>query len=84
MRDGSNLGTARVQVLDEQRVFFTCRPVKQTRLIAQKYWEQGQGLSGRLGLRHRSGFVCGGRRGFTLGMYPEYDFAGHIQKGPVA
>ena len=39
-----NLGTARVQILDEQRVSLYVSPGKQTRLIAQKYWENFQSV----------------------------------------
>ena len=40
--DWVNLGTARVQVIDEHRVSPVVSPGKQTRLIAQKYWEKGR------------------------------------------
>jgi 4-hydroxy-3-polyprenylbenzoate decarboxylase len=77
-----NLGTARVQVLDEQRVALYVSPGKQTRLIAQKYWEKGRACPVAL--------VCGidpvlfavAGVGLPWGM-SEYDFAGHIQKSPV-
>jgi 3-octaprenyl-4-hydroxybenzoate carboxy-lyase Rift-related domain/3-octaprenyl-4-hydroxybenzoate carboxy-lyase N-terminal domain len=77
-----NLGTARVQVIDEQRVSLYVSPGKQTRLIAQKYWEQGRACPVAL--------VCGidpvlfavAGVGLPWGM-SEYDFAGHIQKSPV-
>ena len=77
-----NLGTARVQVIDEQRVSLYVSPGKQTRLIAQKYWDQGRACPVAL--------VCGidpvlfavSGVGLPWGM-SEYDFAGHIQKSPV-
>ena len=70
-----NLGTARVQVLDEQRVSLYVSPGKQTRLIAQKYWDQGRACPVAL--------VCGidpvlfavAGVGLPWGM-SEYDFAG--------
>jgi 4-hydroxy-3-polyprenylbenzoate decarboxylase len=77
-----NLGTARVQVLDEQRVSLYVSPGKQTRLIAQKYWDRGQSCPVAV--------VCGidpvlfavAGLGLPWGA-SEYDFAGHIQKAPV-
>ncbi len=78
-----NLGTARVQILDEHRVSLYVSPGKQTRLIAQKYWEKGQSCPVAL--------VCGidpvlfavAGLGLPWGL-SEYDFAGHIQKAPVS
>ena len=80
--DWVNLGTARVQILDEHRVCLYVSPGKQTRLIAQKYWEKG--LSCPVAL------VCGvdpvlfavSGLGLPWGL-SEFDFAGHIQKVPV-
>jgi 4-hydroxy-3-polyprenylbenzoate decarboxylase len=77
-----NLGTARVQVLDEQKVSLYVSPGKQTRLIAQKYWDKGQSCPVAV--------VCGidpvlfavAGLGLPWGA-SEYDFAGHIQKSPV-
>lgn len=77
-----NLGTARVQILDEFRVSLYVSPGKQTRLIAQKYWSQGRCCPVAV--------VCGidpvlfavSGLGLPWGA-SEYDFAGHIQKGPV-
>ena len=77
-----NLGTARVQILDEHRVSLYISPGKQTRLIAQKYWEKGKSCPVAL--------VCGidpilfavAGVGLPWGM-SEYDYAGHIQKSPV-
>lgn len=77
-----NLGTARVQVLDESRVSLYVSPGKQTRLIAQKYWEQGKSCPVAV--------VCGidpvlfavSGLGLPWGV-SEYDFAGHLQKAPV-
>lgn len=77
-----NLGTARVQILDEFRVSLYVSPGKQTRLIAQKYWNQGRCCPVAV--------VCGidpvlfavSGLGLPWGA-SEYDFAGHIQKAPV-
>ncbi|MSP40833.1 MAG: UbiD family decarboxylase [Deltaproteobacteria bacterium] len=77
-----NLGTARVQILDEHRVSLYVSPGKQTRLIAQKYWDQGKSCPVAL--------VCGldpvlfavSGLGLPWGM-SEYDFAGQIQNSPV-
>ena len=77
-----NLGTARVQVLDEHRVSLYVSPGKQTRLIAQKYWKKGEACPVAV--------VCGidpvlfavSGLGLPWGV-SEYDFAGHIQKAPV-
>ena len=77
-----NLGTARVQILDEYRAALYVSPGKQTRLIAQKYWDKGQSCPVAL--------VCGidpilfavAGLGLPWGL-SEYDFAGHIQKAPV-
>jgi 4-hydroxy-3-polyprenylbenzoate decarboxylase len=77
-----NLATARVQILDEQRVSLYVSPGKQTRLIAQKYWDQGKSCPVAL--------VCGldpvlfavSGLGLPWGM-SEYDFAGQIQNSPV-
>jgi len=81
--DWVNLGTARVQILDERRVSLYVSPGKQTRLIAQKYWDQRKSCPVAL--------VCGidpvlfavAGLGLPWGL-SEYDFAGHIQKAPVA
>jgi UbiD family decarboxylase len=78
-----NLGTARVQVLDERRVALYVSPGKQTRLIAQKYWDAGKCCPVAV--------VCGidpvlfavAGLGLPWGA-SEYDFAGHIQKAPVS
>ena len=78
-----NLGTARVQILDEHRVALYVSPGKQTRLIAQKYWEKGKSCPVAV--------VCGidpvlfavSGLGLPWGV-SEYDFAGHIQKAPVS
>ncbi|HEX9446286.1 MAG TPA: UbiD family decarboxylase [Candidatus Binatia bacterium] len=80
--DWVNLGTARVQVLDDKRVCLYVSPGKQTRLIAQKYWDQGKSCPVAV--------VCGtdpvlfavAGLGLPWGQ-SEYDFAGHIQKAPV-
>ena len=77
-----NLGTARVQILDEFRVSLYVSPGKQTRLIAQKYWDKGRACPVAV--------VCGidpilfavAGLGLPWGA-SEYDFAGHIQKAPV-
>ena len=79
---GRYVGTARVQVLDEQRVALYVSPGKQTRLIAQKYWEKGESCPVAV--------VCGidpvlfavAGLGLPWGA-SEYDFAGHFQKAPV-
>jgi 4-hydroxy-3-polyprenylbenzoate decarboxylase len=80
--DWVNLGTARVQILDEHRVSLYVSPGKQTRLIAQKYWDKGRSCPVAL--------VCGidpvlfavAGLGLPWGL-SEYDFASHIQKAPV-
>jgi UbiD family decarboxylase len=80
--DWVNLGTARVQILDDHRVSLYVSPGKQTRLIAQKYWDKGRSCPVAL--------VCGtdpvlfavAGLGLPWGL-SEYDFAGHIQKRPV-
>ncbi len=77
-----NLGTARVQILEEQRVSLYVSPGKQTRLIAQKYWEKGRSCPVAV--------VCGidpvlfavSGLGLPWGA-SEYDFAGHLQKEAV-
>ncbi|MBI4524875.1 MAG: UbiD family decarboxylase [Deltaproteobacteria bacterium] len=77
-----NLGTARVQVIEERKVALYVSPGKQTRLIAQKYWDQGKACPVAV--------VCGiepvlfavSGLGLPWGE-SEYDFAGHIQKAPV-
>lgn len=77
-----NLGTARIQVLDEHKVALYVSPGKQTRLIAQKYWEKGKSCPVAV--------VCGidpvlfavAGLGLPWGV-SEYDLAGHIQKAPV-
>lgn len=77
-----NLGTARVQVLDEFRVSLYVSPGKQTRLIAQKYWDKGESCPVAV--------VCGidpvlfavAGLGLPWGA-SEYHFAGHILKSPV-
>ncbi|HWO40560.1 MAG TPA: UbiD family decarboxylase [Candidatus Eisenbacteria bacterium] len=77
-----NLGTARVQVLNQHRVALYVSPGKQTRLIAQKYWERRESCPVAV--------VCGidpvlfavAGLGLPWGT-SEYDIAGHIQKAPV-
>jgi 4-hydroxy-3-polyprenylbenzoate decarboxylase len=77
-----NLGTARVQILDDKKVCLYVSPGKQTRLIAQKYWEKGKSCPVAV--------VCGidpvlfavAGLGLPWG-FSEYDFAGHIQGSPV-
>jgi len=77
-----NLATARVQILAEDRVSLYISPGKQTRLIAQKYWDQGNPCPVAV--------VCGidpvlfavSGLGLPWGV-SEYDFAGQIQRAPV-
>jgi UbiD family decarboxylase len=77
-----NLGTARVQILDEHRVALYVSPGKQTRLIAQKYWEKKQScpVAAVCGIDPVLFAVAG--LGLPWGL-SEYDVAGHIQKSPV-
>jgi 4-hydroxy-3-polyprenylbenzoate decarboxylase len=77
-----NLGTARAQILDDHRVSLYVSPGKQTRLIAQKYWDRGKSCPVALvcGLDPVLFAVAG--LGLPWGM-SEYDFAGQIQGAPV-
>ena len=76
--DWVNLGTARVQLQDPSTVSIYISPGKQTRLIAERYWEKRQPCPVAV--------VCGIEpvlfAAATLGLpwgVSEYDFAGHIR-----
>lgn len=77
-----NLATARIQILDESKVSLYVSPGKQTRLIAQKYWDRGKccPVAVVFGIDPVLFAVSG--LGLPWGA-SEYDFAGHIQKAPV-
>jgi len=81
-RNWVNLGTARVQLQDASTVSIYISPGKQTRLIAERYWEKKQSCPVAI--------VCGIEpvlfAAATLGLpwgVSEYDFAGHIHGEPV-
>ncbi len=77
-----NLGTARVQVQDPSTVSIYISPGKQTRLIAERYWEKKQSCPVAVVCGIEPVLFAAASLGLPWGV-SEYDFAGHIRGEPV-
>ncbi len=77
-----NLGTARVQVQDHSTVSIYISPGKQTRLIAERYWEKRQSCPVAIVCGIEPVLFAAASLGLPWGV-SEYDFAGHIHGEPV-
>ena len=81
--DWVNLGTARVQVQDASTVSIYISPGKQTRLIAERYWERKQNCPVAIVCGIEPVLFAAASLGLPWGV-SEYDFAGHIHGEPVS
>lgn len=77
-----NLGTARVQLQDASTVSIYISPGKQTRLIAERYWEKKQSCPVAIVCGIEPVLFAAASLGLPWGV-SEYDFAGHIRGEPV-
>ena len=77
-----NLGTARVQVQDPSTVSIYISPGKQTRLIAERYWERKQSCPVAIVCGIEPVLFAAASLGLPWGV-SEYDFAGHVHGEPV-
>ncbi len=80
--DWVNLGTARVQLHDPSTVSIYISPGKQTRLIAERYWEKKQSCPVAIVCGIEPALFAAASLGLPWGV-SEYDFAGHIHKEPI-
>ena len=80
--DWVNLGTARVQLQDPSTVSIYISPGKQTRLIAERYWERKQSCPVAIVCGIEPALFAAASLGLPWGV-SEYDFAGHVRKEPV-
>ncbi|MFQ5850085.1 MAG: UbiD family decarboxylase [Candidatus Binatia bacterium] len=80
--DWVNLGTARVQLQDPSTVSIYISPGKQTRLIAERYWERKQSCPVAIVCGIEPALFAAASLGLPWGV-SEYDFAGHIRRDPV-
>lgn len=76
-----NLGTARVQLQDASTVSIYISPGKQTRLIAERYWEKKQACPVAIVCGIEPVLFAAASLGLPWGV-SEYDFAGHIRGEP--
>lgn len=77
-----NLGTARVQLQEPAIVSIYISPGKQTRLIAERYWERRQSCPVAIVCGIEPVLFAAASLGLPWGV-SEYDFAGHIHGNPV-
>lgn len=77
-----NLGTARVQLQDRSTVSVYISPGKQTRLIAERYWEKKQSCPVAIVCGIEPVLFAAASLGLPWGV-SEYDFAGHIHEKPI-
>jgi UbiD family decarboxylase len=83
-RDGNwiNLGAARVQVQEPSVATVYISPGKQTRLIAERYWERKENCPVAIVCGIEPVLFAAASLGLPWGV-SEYDFAGHFRKDPV-
>jgi len=77
-----NLGSARVQVQEPSVVTVYISPGKQTRLIAERYWERKENCPVAIVCGIEPVLFAAASLGLPWGV-SEYDFAGHFRKEPV-
>ncbi len=76
-----NLGTARVQLQDATTVSVYISPGKQTRLIAERYWERKESCPVAIVCGIEPALFAAASLGLPWGV-SEYDFAGHVKGEP--
>jgi len=80
--DWVNLGSARVQVHEPSVATIYISPGKQTRLIAERYWERKESCPVAIVCGIEPVLFAAASLGLPWGV-SEYDFAGHFRKEPV-